>query len=51
LVLWFFLSDTVPQELVTYTPHITTLLVLSLAAQRLRMPAADGVIYRRGQGS
>ncbi|GAA1686138.1 ABC transporter permease [Fodinicola feengrottensis] len=50
LVVWFFLSTTVPQELITYTPHITTLLVLSLAAQRLRMPAADGVIYRRGQG-
>jgi hypothetical protein len=24
--------------------------VLSLAAQRLRMPAADGQVYRRGQG-
>ena len=26
----------------------TTLLVLALASQRLRMPAADGQIYRKG---
>ncbi|WP_163508709.1 ABC transporter permease [Fodinicola acaciae] len=50
VVAWYFASNTVPQELIAYTPHITTLLVLSLAAQRLRMPAADGVVYRRGQG-
>jgi len=30
------------------TPYIATLLVLSLASQRLRMPAADGIPYRRG---
>ena len=27
----------------------TTLLVLSLASQRLRMPKADGLVYRRGE--
>ncbi len=32
------------------TPYVATLLVLSLAAQRLRMPAADGLPYRRGEG-
>jgi ABC-type uncharacterized transport system permease subunit len=48
---WFLLSDTVPSQFVTYTPHIVTLLVLSAAAQRLRPPAADGLPYRRGQGA
>jgi len=47
---WYALSDTVPQEFVLFTPHITTLLVLALASQRLRPPAADGQPYRRGQG-
>jgi simple sugar transport system permease protein len=49
LAVWFWRSDTVPGELVSFTPHLTTLLVLSLASQRLRMPAADGLIYRRGE--
>jgi general nucleoside transport system permease protein len=31
------------------TPYTTTLLVLALASQSLRMPAADGMRYRRGQ--
>jgi ABC-type uncharacterized transport system permease subunit len=39
----------VPGELVSFTPHLTTLLVLALASQRLRMPAADGLIYRKGE--
>jgi simple sugar transport system permease protein len=30
------------------TPYIATLLVMALASQRLRMPAADGIPYRRG---
>ncbi|MEP6463000.1 MAG: ABC transporter permease [Frankiaceae bacterium] len=47
--IWFFGSDAVPPEFVSFTPHIVTLLVLSLAAQRLRMPAADGQPYRKGQ--
>ncbi|MBO3745186.1 ABC transporter permease [Streptosporangiaceae bacterium NEAU-GS5] len=45
---WFLLTDTVPEQFTSVTPHITTLLVLSLASQRLRMPAADGIPYRRG---
>ncbi|WP_242889084.1 ABC transporter permease [Actinomadura litoris] len=49
LLAWFLLSDSVPGELVSFTPHLTTLLVLALASQRLRMPAADGLRYRRGE--
>lgn len=47
---WYLLTTSVPAEIVFFTPHVTTLLVLALAAQRLRMPAADGLPYRRGQG-
>jgi general nucleoside transport system permease protein len=50
LLAWFLLTDELPREIVTYSPHITTLLVLAFAAQRLRMPAADGLRYRRGGG-
>ena len=49
LVVWFALSEVVPGELVSFTPHLTTLLVLALASQRLRMPAANGQRYRRGE--
>ncbi|MBA2390688.1 MAG: ABC transporter permease [Geodermatophilaceae bacterium] len=41
--------DRLPSGFVFFTPHLTTLLVLSLASQRLRMPAADGLRYRRGE--
>ncbi|MGD3106755.1 ABC transporter permease [Streptomyces sp. YGL11-2] len=47
---WYATSDTVPLEIVGVAPYIATLLVLSLAAQRLRVPKAIGKIYRRGQG-
>jgi simple sugar transport system permease protein len=47
--LWLYLSvDVLPPGIVSFTPHVVTLLVLSLASQRLRMPAADGLVYRRG---
>ncbi|MCL3819829.1 ABC transporter permease [Aeromicrobium wangtongii] len=45
---WFLLTDTVPREFTVMTPYVTTLFVLALGAQRLRMPAADGAQYRRG---
>lgn len=46
---WFYFAvDELPGQLVTMTPYIATLLVMSLASQRLRMPAADGMPYRRG---
>jgi simple sugar transport system permease protein len=47
---WWLLTDEYPTQWVPFTPHITTLLVLAFASQRLRMPAADGVVYRRGEG-
>jgi simple sugar transport system permease protein len=50
MLVWYLLTDTVPPQFAFMTPYITTLLVLSLASQRLRMPAADGQPYRRGAG-
>ncbi len=44
----YLLTETVPQQFTQTTPYVTTLLVLALASQRLRPPAADGLIYRRG---
>ncbi len=49
-VLWFFDTKRVPDELVGTTPYVVTILVLALASQRLRMPKADGKVYRRGEG-
>ena len=46
--LWFFLTDSVPEDLTGMTPYLTTLLVLALLTQSLRMPAADGKPYRKG---
>ena len=49
LSLWYYLAvKELPGQLVTMTPYITTLLVMSVASQRLRVPAADGMPYRRG---
>jgi len=47
---WWALTDQFPTEFVGFTPHLTTLLVLVFASQRLRPPAADGIVYRRGEG-
>jgi general nucleoside transport system permease protein len=50
LVVWAYLvTDVVPAEFTSLTPYVTTLLVLSLAAQRLRPPASIGSRYRRGE--
>ncbi|EFL25417.1 putative sugar ABC transporter integral membrane protein [Streptomyces himastatinicus ATCC 53653] len=51
LVLWYALTDTVANDLVPATPYIVTLLVMGLAAQRLRMPKANNKPYRKGQGT
>ncbi|MEO6472888.1 MAG: ABC transporter permease [Aeromicrobium sp.] len=48
ILVWFFSTDSVPRDFTGMTPYVTTLLVLALGAQRLRMPAADGKIYRKG---
>jgi ABC-type uncharacterized transport system permease subunit len=45
----YLVIDELPPGIVFFTPHLTTLLVLSLASQRLRMPKADGLVYRRGE--
>lgn len=50
LAVWYALTKTVPLELVDATPYVATLLVLSVSAQRLRMPKANGKPYRKGQG-
>ncbi|MDQ7993232.1 MAG: ABC transporter permease, partial [Propionicimonas sp.] len=48
---WFAVTDVVPDEFTGMTPYVATLLVLALASQRLRMPAADGMVYRKGEAS
>ncbi|MCI0581799.1 MAG: ABC transporter permease [Chloroflexi bacterium] len=45
---WFLTVRVVPSELVSFAPHLTTLLVLALARQRLRPPAALGTTFDRG---
>ncbi|GAA4620313.1 ABC transporter permease [Saccharopolyspora hordei] len=45
-VYWY--TDELPTELTAYTPHLVTLVVLAVASQRLRPPAANGLQYRRG---
>ncbi|WP_330348501.1 ABC transporter permease [Streptomyces sp. NBC_00582] len=50
MFIWYVSTDDVPNQVVTATPYVVTLLVLSLSAQRLRMPKADGLPYRKGQG-
>jgi general nucleoside transport system permease protein len=44
----YFSVDSVPNDFSQMTPYVITLLVLAFASQRLRMPAADGQIYRKG---
>ena len=47
---WYGFSETVPSQLPQVTPHIMTLVVLVFAVRKLRMPAADGAIYSKGEG-
>jgi general nucleoside transport system permease protein len=46
----YFVIDTVPREFAAYAPQLVTLVVLAVASQRLRPPAAAGEEYRRGEG-
>lgn len=48
---WYALTSEVPAEFTNMTPYVATLLVLAFSAQRLRMPAADGQVYRKGEAS
>ncbi|MEU8776671.1 ABC transporter permease [Streptomyces sp. NPDC048606] len=50
LFVWYATTDSIPSQFVDAAPYLTTLLVLALSAQRLRMPKADGMPYRKGQG-
>jgi len=45
---WYFTTDRVPAELANATPYVVTLMVMGLASQRLRVPKADGLVYRKG---
>jgi ABC-type uncharacterized transport system permease subunit len=47
MVAWFLVVRVVPSEFVSFAPHLTTLLVLAFARQRLRPPAAVGEPFRR----
>jgi simple sugar transport system permease protein len=46
---WWATSSEVPGQLVGTVPYIATLVVLSVASQRLRPPRWDGRPYRKGQ--
>src|SRR5690606_12964595 len=46
---FYALVTDVPNQLLTATPYLITLMVLAFASQRLRMPAADGARYMKGQ--
>lgn len=45
---WYFSIDQIPRQLTVAAPYVITLIVMGLASQRLRMPKADGLIYRKG---
>lgn len=47
VLVWFVWGPPVPRELVTVAPYLTTLVVLVVARQTLRPPAAVGIPYRR----
>ena len=45
----YMTRDATPNEFISMTPYMITLIVLVFASQRLRMPAADGMRWRKGQ--
>ena len=47
--LWYFLSTTVPNWWTFILPYVIVLVVLVFFSQRLRMPRADGLAYRKGE--
>jgi simple sugar transport system permease protein len=48
-LLWFMNSTSIPNQFVYFTPHITTLIVLSFANQRIKLPEKIGVPYKKGE--
>lgn len=49
ILYWYLSTDSVPNQLPKITPFIAVLVLLIFATQRLRMPAADGQPYRKGE--
>jgi simple sugar transport system permease protein len=47
MLAWYLAVRVVPSELVSFAPHLTTLVVLAVARQRLRPPAALGTTFHR----
>ncbi len=48
-LVFYMLVQDVPSQLLSATPYLITLLVLAAFSQRLRMPAADGARYVKGE--
>ena len=48
-LVWFMNSTSIPNQFVYFTPHITTLIVLSFANQRIKLPEKIGVPYKKGE--
>lgn len=48
-LVWYLTSETVDSVWINIFPYVIVLVVLVFFAQRLRMPAADGQRYRRGE--
>ena len=48
-LIWFMNSTSIPNQFVYFTPHITTLIVLSFANQRIKLPEKIGVPYKKGE--
>ncbi len=49
MTVWYLFTDTAPDWMPNTMPYVIVLLVLLFASQRLRMPAADGQVYRKGE--
>jgi len=48
-LVFFMLVGEVPNQLLNAIPYLITLFVLAVASQSLRMPAADGARYAKGE--
>ncbi len=48
-LVFYLLVEEPPSQLLNATPYLITLFVLAAASQNLRMPAADGARYMKGQ--
>jgi ABC-type uncharacterized transport system permease subunit len=49
MIIWYAMSSKAPDWLPNTMPYVIVLLVLVFASQRLRPPAADGMVYRKGE--